>query len=163
MKRIVIFGNSGSGKSTFAKNLSSILGCSHMDLDTVAWESGVATPIRRTLEASQPEILEFINSEKNWVVEGCYADLLEVALTHATEIIFLNPGAKTCVDNARNRPWEPHKYSSPEAQDANIGMLIEWIKEYDRRKDEFSYMAHRRLFESFVGQKREFNSNERDG
>lgn len=162
LKRIVVFGNSGSGKSTYAKNQSAGLGCPHMDLDTVAWESGSATPVRRNPEASRSEILTFINPEPNWVVEGCYADLLELALAHATEIVFLNPGPETCVENARNRPWEPHKYSSREAQDANLGMLIEWIKAYDRRTDEFSYLAHRRLFEGFDGPKMEFNSNARD-
>lgn len=128
MKRIVIFGNSGSGKSTYAKDQSAILDCSHMDLDTVAWDSGAETPTRRSLEVSRLDILTFINSECSWVVEGCYADLLEIAMVHATEIIFLNPGTEACVENARNRPWEPHKYSSREAQDANLGMLIDGSK-----------------------------------
>ncbi len=161
MKRIVIFGNAGSGKSTYAKVQAAGLGCSYMDLDTVAWESDAETPTRRPLDVSRSEILKFIDSEKNWVVEGCYADLLEVALPHATETVFLNPGAETCVENARNRPWEPHKYSSPEAQNANLGMLVEWIREYNHRMDEFSYEAHRRLFEKFPGEKREYSSNGR--
>ncbi|KAA3622053.1 MAG: shikimate kinase [Proteobacteria bacterium] len=162
MKRIVVFGNSGSGKSTYAKELSATLGGSHLDLDTVAWEPDAETPTRRSLDASRMEIREFIDSRESWVVEGCYSDLLEIAMSRATEIVFLNPGADVCVDNARNRPWEPHKYSSPEAQDANLAMLIEWIKTYDRRTDEFSCLAHRRLFEEFDGRKQEFNSNERN-
>ncbi len=132
-----------------------------MDLDTVAWVPGAETPTRRSLNASSGEILGIIDAEQNWVVEGCYADLLEVTLSRATEMVFLNPGTDVCIENARKRPWERHKYSTPEAQDANLGMLIEWIKEYHRRPDEFSYVAHRRLFDTFVGQKREFNSNER--
>ena len=27
------------------------------------------------------------------------------------------------------RPWEPHKYPSKEAQDANLALLIGWIRE----------------------------------
>ena len=38
MERIVIFGNSGSGKSSLAKALSERKGLAHLDLDTVAWE-----------------------------------------------------------------------------------------------------------------------------
>lgn len=95
------------------------------------------------------------------MIEGCYADLLEMVLPDATEIVFLNPGVETCIENARSRPWEPHKYSSPQAQDANLQMLIGWIKGYERRTDEFSYAAHRRLFTDFVGTKREYRSNER--
>ena len=159
----MIFGNSGSGKSTYARQQAVSLGCAHMDLDTVAWASDAASPTRRPLAESEAEILAFIDSNTSWVVEGCYADLLEVALEHATEVVFLNPGTETCLENARNRPWEPHKYPSQEAQDANLGMLLDWIKAYDQRSDEFSYAAHRRLFDGFAGRKREFDSNVREG
>lgn len=162
LERLVIFGNSGSGKSTFAKAQSARLGCSHMDLDTVAWDTHADAPTRRSLAESASEIDCFVASAENWVVEGCYSDLLELAIAHATEIVFLNPGVEICVENARNRPWEPHKYSSPEAQDANLGMLIDWIRDYDQRSDEFSYSSHRQLYEKFQGKKREFKSNERN-
>ena len=161
MKRIVVFGNSGSGKSTYAKRQAAVGGYPHLDLDTIAWETEAPMPTRRSLAASRQDILAFVGSTDDWVIEGCYADLLEVALEHATDVVFLNPGASTCVDNARSRPWEPHKYESPEAQDGNLDMLIAWIKDYDRRTDEFSYLAHRRLFDSFPGKKLEFLSNAR--
>lgn len=130
-----------------------------MDLDTVAWAANTDTPTRRPLVQSQTDILAFIHAQDSWVVEGCYADLLAIALPHATELVFLNPGVETCEKNAKTRPWEPHKYSSPEAQDANLEMLISWIKAYEQRNDEFSYAAHRRLFDAYAGPKREFLSN----
>lgn len=161
MKRIVVFGNSGAGKTTYALHESARLGAAHLDLDTVAWEPDADSPTRRALAASRADILAFIRLESNWVVEGCYADLLEIALAYATEIVFLNPGTDTCVENACKRPWEPHKYSSPAAQEANLAMLIDWIKAYDYRPDEFSCAAHRRLFEDFPGPKLELRSNDR--
>lgn len=163
MQRIVVFGNSGSGKSTFARQQSAILDCPVLDLDTVAWEPEVETSTRRLLEASAANIQNFISASQSWIVEGCYADLLALATPHATEVVFLNPGTETCIENARQRPWEPHKYSSPEAQDGNLDMLIAWIREYEHRVDEFSYPAHRRLFDGFRGRKRELQSNERPG
>lgn len=161
MKRTVFFGNSGSGKSTFAKAQSGLLNCAHMDLDTIAWAPNSDTPTRRSLSAARPDILEFIGEKQSWVIEGCYISLLEVATAHATQIVFLNPGIDVCVQNARSRPWEPHKYDSPEAQDANLEMLVSWIREYDQRTDDSSYSAHRTLFDSFAGPKQEFLSNER--
>ncbi len=159
MQGIVVFGNSGSGKSTFARQQSANLACSVLDLDTVAWEPELETPTRRPLAASAADIQNFISASQTWVVEGCYADLLALATPHATEAVFLNPGTETCIENARQRPWEPHKYSSPEAQDANLEMLVAWIREYEHRVDEFSYGAHRGLFDGFRGRKREFKSN----
>lgn len=161
MKRIIVFGNSGAGKTTYALDESARLGGAHLDLDTVAWEPAAEQPTRRALPASRAEILAFVEGTGTWVVEGCYADLLEIALPYATNIVFLNPGSDTCVGNARKRAWEPYKYSSPAAQAANLAMLIDWIKTYEHRTDEFSYTAHRRLFDSFDGPKLELRSNHR--
>jgi hypothetical protein len=72
----------------------------------------------------------------------------------------LNPGVEGCIANARERPWEPHKYASKEAQDANLEMLIGWIRDYVARTDVFSLAAHRALFDSFGGDKVELSSRE---
>jgi len=162
MEKILIFGNSGSGKSTLAKILCESINGIHLDLDTLAWEPGTTKPVRRILSDVTPEILDFSHENNRWVIEGCYADLLEVAMDAASAVIFLNPSIDTCISNAKNRPWEPHKYTSPEAQDANLSMLLEWIKDYYHRSDEFSYIAHRQLFQAFSGPKFEFTSNIQD-
>jgi hypothetical protein len=39
-------------------------------------------------------------------------------------------------------------------------MLIQWISQYTVRTDTFSKTAHERLFKSFEGKKRMFESNE---
>ena len=159
--RTLIFGNSGSGKSTYAKALAEQIACPHLDLDSIAWDPSAATPTRRALPDSAADIAAFTRRSDAWVIEGCYADLLELAMAKATTVVFLNPGVETCIANARNRPWEPHKYPSPEAQNANLDMLVAWIRDYAERDDEFSLAAHRRLFDAFKGPKREFTSNER--
>lgn len=159
--KTVIFGNSGSGKSTYAKTLAEQTACPHLDLDSIAWDPTATTPTRRPLQDSAAQIDAFVQAADSWVVEGCYADLLALALPQATDLVFLNPGVDTCIANARNRPWEPHKYPSPEAQNANLDMLIDWIRDYTERDDEFSLAAHRRLFDGFAGRKREFTSNDR--
>lgn len=163
MNRIVIFGNSGSGKSTLAREKADSLACAHLDLDTVAWERNCSTPTRRLLADSEQLIAPFLEKNESWVIEGCYSDLLELVIRHCTEVIFLNPGTEVCATNCRNRPWEPHKYSSREEQDANLDMLLAWVAQYEQRIDEFSLQAHRRIFDSFTGEKFEYTSNERPG
>ncbi|WP_371372195.1 shikimate kinase [Thalassotalea aquiviva] len=152
MKKIIIFGNSSSGKSTMAKNMARTSNIEHLDLDTIAWEN-TTPPVRMTLGKSLTVIETFINSHSNWVIEGCYADLLELILPHANEMIFLDLPVQSCVENAQNRPWEPHKYRTKQEQDANLEMLIDWIKAYQQRDDVFSQQAHQRLYEKFSGAK----------
>lgn len=158
MERIVIYGNSGSGKSSLAKALSARCGVAHLDLDAIAWEPE-RPGVRTAFEESERALLHFIKSSDGWVVEGCYSELLKVAAAHCTELIFLNPGVEACVENCLARPWEPHKYESREAQDANLRMLVGWVREYETREDEFSLREHRKLFDEHAGSKVEYRSN----
>lgn len=159
MKKIVIFGNSSSGKSTLAKKVSSESKLAHLDLDTIAWEESV-TPKRMKIEESKIMIEEFINSSKEgWVIEGCYSDLINLVLDESSEIIFMNLPIELCISNARNRPWEPHKYKSKEAQDENLEMLIGWISDYDKRDDTFSKLAHEEIFTNYNKKKTMIVSN----
>lgn len=156
--RIIIFGNSGSGKSTLAKSVSQRLSLPHMDLDSIAWEPtqpGVRLPLGESINA----LNEFLDKNPDWVIEGCYASLIAPASKTATQLYFLNPGTEACQENCRNRPWEPHKYDSKQAQDANLDMLLNWVSEYATRDDEFSLAAHQELFQGFTGNKAELKCN----
>lgn len=158
-KKIVIFGNSGSGKSTYSKHLASS-GLNHLDLDTIAWDMN-PYPVRKPIDESKELINKFTSKHSSWVVEGCYSDLLEIVATHANEMIYMNLDEEACIANAKNRPWEPHKYSSKKEQDKNLEMLINWIKQYSHRDDDFSKASHTRLYESFEGRKKMITSNQR--
>lgn len=159
MERIIIFGNSGSGKSTLAKALASHFQAPHLDLDVVAWKAD-QPGVRAAHEESRRELMRFIEGSEGWVIEGCYSGLLKEAAAYCTEMIFLNPGIEACVQNCRVRPWESHKYASREAQDANLQMLLGWVREYETRGDEFSLREHRKLFDEHEGKKVEYRSNE---
>ena len=150
MRRILIFGNSGSGKSTMAKKLVETEGLGLLALDMLAWLPE-KPPRRMSLLESKKKIEAFIMAHDGWVIEGCYTDLLECAAPYATEVMFMNLSVGDCVENAKARAWEPLKYESKQAQDENLEMLLAWIKQYPERKDLFFYDFHLRLFQDFVG------------
>lgn len=159
MKKILIFGNSGSGKSTLAKKLRVSFDLPHLDLDILAWEE-TQPPTRKELSKSISTLDIFMSKHNSWVIEGCYADLLTYVSQRANEIIFLNPGNEVCIERCKSREWEPHKYESKDAQDKNLDMLIDWVKEYDKREDEFSLKSHKSLFSSYLGKKIEVTNND---
>ncbi len=158
MKRIVIFGNSGSGKSTLAQRLSEQYKLAHLDLDTLAWQA-TQPPIRQPIDTSFTQMNDFIQQHPCWVIEGCYGDLIELALPYCNEIYFMNLPIEACIENAKARPWEPHKYASKAEQDDNLGMLIDWIAQYEARQDTFSLKQHMAIFNEFRGTKHMYVSN----
>ena len=152
-RRILILGNSGSGKTTLARALQSEFGLAHLDLDSIAW----AVPGERLPLAESVAALEaFDQSHESWVVEGSYASLARAALPLCTEFRFLNPGTEACVANCQARPWEPEKYASQEEQDERLAFLLDWVRGYEARDDEYGLMQHRALFDGFDGVKREY-------
>jgi adenylate kinase family enzyme len=150
--RLVVFGNSGSGKSTYARALAARHGLVHLDLDSIVWEPGQVA-VQRAAAAVRAELLAFLASHPHWVVEGCYGELVAIAAAHCDELVFLNPGLEACLANNRRRDWEPHKYASRERQDEMLDVLQAWVASYYTRDDAWSYRAHRQLFDAHAGAK----------
>lgn len=152
--RILVFGNSGYGKSTLVRKLAREHALAHLDLDSIVWEPGQVA-VQRSPAAIAAALEAFLSDNARWVVEGCYGELIQLTANHCTELVFLNPGREACLANNLRRPWEPHKYESPEAQDAMLENLQAWVASYYERDDPWSYRAHRAIFDAFVGHKSE--------
>ena len=145
--RVLVFGNSGSGKSTYARALSEREQVPHLGLDTIVWEPDNVAVLRAPA-AIRASLQQFLDTHDTWVIEGCYGELVEAAAPRATELVFLNPGLEACLANNARRPWEPHKYASPQQQDAMLAQLQAWVAGYYQRDDQWSYAAHRRIFDA---------------
>ncbi|MFM7674169.1 MAG: AAA family ATPase [Synechococcus sp.] len=151
--RILLLGNAGAGKSTLAGNLIARQPAARLSLDQVAFRAGSE---RRPIEESVAEAERWIAGHESWILEGCYADILEPLLVHGEELLFLNPGVEVCLAHCRSRPWEPEKFASPEEQERNLPNLLAWVRSYETRLDEYGLARHRALFDAFPGRKREF-------
>ena len=152
--RIAIFGNSGSGKSTLAQRLAAQTAAPVLDLDTIVWEPDQIA-VRRPAASTLAGLQAFCAEHADWIIEGCYGDLIRATLSERPELVFVNPGEPVCFRNCRTRPWEPHKYSSKAEQDTKLEFLLAWVSDYYRRDGEMSLGAHRLIFDSYDGPKRE--------
>ena len=111
--------------------------------------------------ANQTDVTSF-GDQKWWDAfqDDALRDLIRAALPYCTELRFLNPGIEVCVAHCHRRPWEPEKFSSPEDQAAMLTQLVQWVREYETREDEYGLRRHRQVFEQFAGRKREYTSVE---
>ena len=150
--RCLIFGNSGSGKSTYARVLAARHDLPHLDLDTIVWEPGKVA-VQRPASAIAASLQAFLDGGDRWVIEGCYGELVQAAAPYCTELVFLDPGCEACLANNRQRPWEPHKYATPEAQDAMLAPLQAWVSGYYERNDDWSWRRHLAIFDAHPGTK----------
>lgn len=153
--RIILLGNAGAGKSTMGRQLIGDRRIPRLSLDEIAWNEGTQ---RKPLAESLRELHRFLEENGQWIIEGCYSDLVEAALPHCTELRFLNPGIEVCVEHCQRRPWEPEKFLSPQDQQAMLEELISWVREYETRDDEYGLKRHRAIFEQFTGPKREYTT-----
>lgn len=153
--RIAILGNSGSGKSTLAGHIAKHHHLKAVDLDGFAWEPGqIAVP--RDPAVALAEVDAFCQGRNQWVIEGCYANLIAATLPHAPLLLFLDPGPEACRAHCRSRPWEPHKYASKAEQDEKLTFLLSWVEAYYTRDGDMSHRAHQALYDGYNGPKRHF-------
>lgn len=97
VKRILVVGNSGSGKTHLAQTLSVRLGLPHLELDALNHRAGwQEAPVPEFREAVVERLREYERSHGGWVVDGNYrsrvADLLEpdiyVWLDYSRPVVF---------------------------------------------------------------------------
>ena len=93
VKRVVVLGSSGSGKTFFAQRLSSILGLPHLELDSVFHRGGwSSTPD----DQFQQEVETFAEA-RAWVVDGNYTShgTQDVLWPLADTFVWLDPPKRT--------------------------------------------------------------------
>jgi adenylate kinase family enzyme len=99
MRRILVIGSGGSGKSTFAIRLGACLQLEVIHLDKVFWRPGwVETP----KDEWKRKVEELVGGEA-WVVDGNYGGTLELRLAACDTVIFLDLPRAVCVGRVLKR------------------------------------------------------------
>ena len=92
MKRVLVIGSGGAGKSTFARRLGEKLGFPVIHLDRAYWRAGwVETPKdewRRRVEG--------LCAGDEWVMDGNYSGTLDVRLEACDTVVFLDLPRTLC-------------------------------------------------------------------
>ncbi|MEZ9437633.1 P-loop NTPase family protein [Vibrio atlanticus] len=156
MKKIIIIGNSGSGKSWLSKQLSQKLQLQEVNLDSVVWESGGYNQ-KRSTEAIENEISS-IKSQCNWVVEGVFGALAEQLIVSADMLLFLDLEWSECESSLHARGSESFKQLNEEQAEKNFRELLKWASEYSVRESKSSRQFHQHLYNDFHSTKIRFTT-----
>lgn len=93
MKRVLVIGSGGAGKSTFARRLGALLGLEVVHLDSLYWHPGwVETP----KDIWRERVAELLRGDA-WVLDGNYSGTLEERLAACDAVIFLDLPRTLCL------------------------------------------------------------------
>jgi adenylate kinase family enzyme len=104
VKRIVVTGPAGAGKSSLAGELGRQLGIRVLHLDTLFWNPGwVPTPIPEW-EARQRREL----AAESWIADAQYDDMLPEWFEAADTVVFLDASLVRCFWHVSRRRFDRH-------------------------------------------------------
>ncbi|MFK3939220.1 DNA topology modulation protein FlaR [Alkalihalobacillus sp. NPDC078783] len=90
MKKIHIIGSVGSGKTTFAKKLSTQTGIQHYELDNMVWQRVEGSgDIKRSMEERDTYLSNTLQLDQ-WIIEGVHHIWVRPSLDQADLVIFLD-------------------------------------------------------------------------
>jgi adenylate kinase family enzyme len=86
MRRVSVVGSSGSGKTTFSRELARRLDAPHVELDAIFHQPGWQELPREDFRSAVRAHL----GEPEWVVDGNYSQVQDLVLAHADSLVWLD-------------------------------------------------------------------------
>lgn len=134
MKRVLIIGCGGAGKSTLSKELSSKTGIKIIHLDCHFWLPGWQMLEKEKWEKMTDEFI----ARDEWIMDGNYGSTLDKRIDRADTIIYMDFSKYRCLFNAfrrmlRGRFLKEKRSDLTEGCDEKIDMeFYKWIWNYNK-------------------------------
>ena len=126
MKRIMIIGCPGSGKSTFARALAPKTGLPLHHLDMMYWNPDRTTKPKEEFRAALREIINL----PDWIIDGNYGSTLELRMEACDTVIFLDYPPEVCLSGIEERRGKPRS-DMPWIETEPDLEFIEFVKKYN--------------------------------
>lgn len=132
MKKIIIVGSGGVGKSTFARRLSEKTGIEVIHLDQLYWKPNwVETP-----KDEWQQIVKEIIKGDGWILDGNFGGTMEMRIEACDTVIFLEMPRIVCVYRILKRVAKYRNKTRPDmANDCNEKFDIKffgWIWNFEQ-------------------------------
>ena len=129
MKKVIVIGCPGSGKSTVSRALHNKTSIPLYHLDMMYWNAD-----KTTVEKSVfLERLSVVLEKDEWIIDGNYGSTMELRMAECDTVIFLDYPLDVCLDGIGNRRGKPRS-DMPWIETEEDAEFIEFIKNYEEQQ-----------------------------
>ena len=129
MKKIIVIGCPGSGKSTVSRALHNKTGIPLYHLDMMYWNADKTTVEKSVFLERLSAVLE----KDEWIIDGNYGSTMELRMVACDTVIFLDYPLEICLDGIKERRGKPRS-DMPWIETEEDAEFIEFIKNYEEQQ-----------------------------
>ena len=129
MKKIIVIGCPGSGKSCFSRALHSRCGIPLYHLDMMFWRSDGTTVEREVFL----ERLYSAMSGDEWIIDGNYSSTMEARIRECDTVFFLDSPLDVCLNGIKERRGKSRS-DMPWIETEEDAEFMEFIKNYNQNQ-----------------------------
>ena len=127
MKKIIVIGCPGSGKSTLSRELHSKTGIPLYHLDMLNWNADRTTVEKSVFLERLSDVLE----KDEWIIDGNYGSTMELRMQRCDTILFLDYPLDVCLDGVSKRRGQPRSDMPWKETGQDDEEFIRFIKNYN--------------------------------
>ena len=128
MKKVIVIGCPGSGKSTFARALSKSTGLPLYYLDMMYWNAD-RTQVEKSVFRAR---LDAAMAHDAWIIDGNYGSTMARRLEAADTVFFLDYPTEVCLEGIRSRRGKPRPDMPWIEEDEDLE-FVEYVKTYNEK------------------------------
>ena len=129
MKKVIVIGCPGSGKSTVSRALHNKTGIPLYHLDMMYWNADKTTVEKSVFLERLSTVLE----KDKWIIDGNYGSTMELRMAACDTVIFLDYPLDVCLDGIKERRGKPRS-DMPWIETEEDAEFIEFIKNYEEQQ-----------------------------
>ena len=129
MKKIIVIGCPGSGKSTFSRALHNKAGIPLYHLDMMYWNEDKTTVEKSVFLERVSDVLE----KNEWIIDGNYGSTMELRMAVCDTVFFLDYPFDVCLDGIKARRGKPRS-DMPWIETEEDEEFLEYIKNFSEQQ-----------------------------